>query len=46
MLKFDGEYIIRYSDNKKIAKLEGEYLIDYSSYKKLLNLNALEGEVH
>ena len=38
MLKFDGEYVIRYSDFKKIAKLTGEYLIDYSSYKKIAKL--------
>jgi hypothetical protein len=38
LLKFDGEYIIRYSDYKKIAKLDGAYLIDYNTYKKIAKL--------
>jgi len=35
LLKFDGDYIIRYSDYKRIAKWDGTYLLQYANSRRI-----------
>jgi hypothetical protein len=42
-LKFDGEYIINYYNNKRVAKMDGEYLINYSNNKRVAKLECPGG---